>query len=152
VVVAGDHLMVGYLGQPEQTAALRFGPWQRTGDIGRIDRDGFVYLTDRKNDLIITGGSNVYPRDVEEALYAHPAVREAVAIGIPDERWGETVRALVVLRSGCTVSSDELMQWCKQHLASYKRPRSVEFVDDLPKNAYGKILRRAIRQRYWSQV
>jgi len=149
VVVAGDHLMVGYLGQPEQTAALRFGAWQRTGDIGRIDRDGFVYLTDRKNDLIITGGSNVYPRDVEEVLFAHPAVREAVAVGVPDPRWGETVHAVVVLRAGAQGDAEGVLAWCRDRLASYKRPRSVEFVDELPKNAYGKILRREVRQRFW---
>ncbi|NYT35584.1 class I adenylate-forming enzyme family protein [Allopusillimonas soli] len=148
VAVAGDHLMVGYIGQPKLTADLRFGPWQRTGDIGRIDHQGFVHLTDRKNDLIITGGSNVYPREVEEVLYAHPAIREAVAIGIADDKWGQTIGAIAVLRSGATLSGEALIQWCKERLPNYKRPRIVEFVSDLPKNAYGKILRRQVSEQY----
>jgi len=154
VVVAGDHLMVGYLDQPEETAALRFGRWQRTGDVGRLDKEGFLYLTDRKKDLIISGGSNIYPREVEEVLYAHAAVLEAIAIGIPDDRWGETVHALVVLRHSeiASTSTEDILEWCKRKLADYKRPRSVEFVTEFPKNAYGKILRKDIRARHWANA
>ncbi len=150
VVVAGDHLMEGYLGQPEETRALRFGKWQRTGDIGRIDADGFVYLTDRKKDLIISGGSNVYPREVEEVLHRHPAVAEAVAIGIPDPKWGEAVHAIVVLRDGHRLTPEALLSWMRGRLADYKRPRSAEFVAEIPKSAYGKVLRREIRAGYWA--
>jgi acyl-CoA synthetase (AMP-forming)/AMP-acid ligase II len=149
VVTAGDHLMVGYLDNPEATQAERHGIWQRTGDIGRMDADGFVYLTDRKKDLIITGGSNVYPREIEEVLYTHPGVLEALAIGVPDEKWGERVHALLVPRPGHAIDEEAFLAWCRDRLGTDKRPRSVELVADLPKSAYGKILRRDVRQRYW---
>jgi len=149
VVVAGDHVMVGYLDDPEATQALRIGAWQRTGDIGHIDAEGFVYLTDRKRDIILSGGSNIFPRHIEEVLYTHPAILEAVAVGVPDETWGETVHAVVVVRPGALADGDALLAWCRDKLPSAKRPRSVEFVADLPKNPYGKILRREVRARYW---
>ena len=149
IVTAGDHLMVGYLNRPEETAALRSGKWQRTGDIGRIDADGFVYLTDRKKDLIITGGNNVYPREIEELIHAHPDVEEAIAVGIPDDTWGEIVHVVAVLRRGRDLSREAFLAWCRARCSSDKRPRSVEFVDDLPKSAYGKVLRGEIRSRYW---
>jgi len=149
VVVAGDHLMVGYLGQPEETARLRFGRWQRTGDIGHVDAEGFLYITDRKRDMIISGGTNIYPRDIEEALHAHPDVLECAAIGVPDAQWGERVHALVVPRAGRTPDVEALIAWCRDRLAGYKRPRTLDIVSDLPKNAYGKILRREVRERYW---
>jgi long-chain acyl-CoA synthetase len=141
--------MEGYLNQPEETAAVKVGPWLRSGDIGRIDTDGFVYLTDRKKDLIVTGGSNVYPREIEEVLYRHPDVDEAVAIGVPDDTWGERVHALVVARQGKTFDANAFISWCQERLSSDKRPRSVELVGELPKSFYGKILRRELRQRYW---
>lgn len=149
IVTAGDHLMVGYLDRPDDTAAIRVGDWQRTGDIGRIGRDGFLYLVDRKSDVIVTGGSNVYPREIEEVLYAHPAVHEAIAIGVPDDVWGETVHALVVPRPNETIDANAFLDWCRDRLSRDKRPRSVESVSELPKSAYGKILRREIRSRYW---
>ena len=150
VVVAGDHVMIGYLDDPQATAALRIGAWQRTGDIGRIDDEGFVYLTDRKRDIILSGGSNIFPRHVEEVLYAHPSVLEAVAVGVPHDTWGETVHAVVVMREGALRDGEALLAWCRDKLPSAKRPRSVEFVAELPKNSYGKILRREVRARYWS--
>lgn len=149
VVTAGDHLMAGYLNRPEETAALRHGVWQRTGDIGRIDADGFVYLTDRKKDLIITGGNNVYPREIEEVMYCNPDVLEAVAVGIPSDTWGEAVHAVVVPRQGCPLTPEDFLAWCRLRLSTDKRPRSVEFVAELPKSAYGKILRREVRDAYW---
>lgn len=149
IATAGDHVMEGYLNQPEETAALRVGPWQRSGDIGRIDGDGFVYLTDRKKDLIVTGGSNVYPREIEEVLYRHPDVHEAVAVGVPDDTWGEHVHALVVARQDRAFDSTAFLAWCQERLSSDKRPRSVELVKELPKSFYGKILRRELRARYW---
>ena len=149
VVVAGDHLMVGYLDQPEETASLRFGEWQRTGDIGHLDADGYLYLTDRKRDVIRSGASNVFPRHVEEILYAHPAILEAAAVGVPDETWGESVHVVVVLRENATLDAEVLLAWCRERLPSNKRPRSVDFVAELPKNTYGKILRRDVRGWYW---
>lgn len=152
IVTSGDHLMVGYLDNPEATAADRHGIWQRSGDVGKFDADGFLYITDRKKELIITGGSNVYPREIEETLHAHPDVQEAIVIGIPSERWGEQVHALVVTRSQAGFDDAAFLDWCRERLGTDKRPRSVERVDMLPKSAYGKILRREIRARYWADV
>jgi acyl-CoA synthetase (AMP-forming)/AMP-acid ligase II len=148
IVTAGDHLMVGYLNRPEETARIRAGVWQRTGDIGHVDAQGFCHLVDRKNDVIVTGGSNVYPREIEEILYTHPDVKEALAFGVPDAVWGEKVHALVVPRTA-SPASDAFLEWCALRLAADKRPPSVEFVADLPKSDYGKILRREVRARYW---
>ncbi len=150
IVTSGDHQMVGYLDNPEATAADRHGIWQRSGDVGKLDADGFLYITDRKKELIITGGSNVYPREIEETLHAHPDVQEAIVIGIPSERWGEQVHALVVTRSQAGFDDAAFLEWCRERLGTDKRPRSVERVDELPKSAYGKILRREIRERYWA--
>lgn len=149
IVTAGDHLMIGYLNKDADTKAIRHGIWQRTGDIGRIDDDGFVYLIDRKNDVIITGGSNVYPREIEEVLYCHPSVHEALAIGVPDDVWGERVHALVVPKQKVEFNTEEFLAWCRNRLGNDKRPRSVEVADELPKSDYGKVLRREIRGRYW---
>ncbi len=147
VVVSGDHLMVGYVGQPAETAALRFGKWQRTGDVGRIDPEGYLNLTDRKRDLIISGGSNIYPREIEEILYTHPAVLDVAVIGLPDDKWGELVGALVVLRDGARASAQELIEWSRSQLPDYKRPRLVEFVKELPRNAYGKVVRKELKRQ-----
>lgn len=150
IVTSGDHLMVGYLDNPEATAADRQGIWQRTGDVGKFDADGFLYITDRKKDLIITGGSNVYPREIEETLHAHPDVQEVIVIGIPSDRWGEQVHALVVTKPQSAFDDSAFLDWCRERLGTDKRPRSVERIDELPKSAYGKILRREIRERYWA--
>lgn len=149
IVTSGDQLMVGYLDHPEATAADRQGEWQRSGDVGRMDEDGFLYLTDRKKDMIITGGSNVYPREIEETLYRHPEVAEAIVVGIPSDKWGEQVHALVVPRAGCTFDEAAFLDWCRERFGPDKRPRSVERMAELPKSSYGKILRRELRQRYW---
>lgn len=150
IVVAGDHLMVEYLGDPAATRALRFGLWQRTGDMGRVDADGYVYLTGRKRELIVSGGSNVSPREVENVLHTHPGILEAIVVGRPDDRWGETVHAVVVPRPGSRLDAEGLLGWCREKLPSYKRVRSVEFVSDLPKDAYGKIQRKQIAVRLLS--
>jgi acyl-CoA synthetase (AMP-forming)/AMP-acid ligase II len=145
VVVRGQILMSGYWNRPEETAhTLRHG-WLHTGDVGTFDDDGFLYLLDRKNDVIISGGFNVYPREVEDCLLGHPAVREAAVIGLPDERWGEVVHAVVATRE--PITADTLLGWARERLAGYKRPRSVIFSDDLPKSSAGKILRRAVRDQ-----
>lgn len=135
----------GYAGRPEETAALYAkGGWLRTGDGGHLDEDGLLYLTDRVKDLIISGGENVYPAEVERVLREHPAVAEAAVVGVPDDRWGETVAAFVVA-SG-PVTSEELVTWAGDRLAGYKRPRHVALVEDLPRNAAGKVLRRRLRE------
>ena len=149
VVTRSDVVMKGYWRNPEATSkALRNG-WLHTGDVGRIDEDGYVFLMDRSKDMIISGGENIYPREVEEVIARHPAVREVVVIGIPDPQWGEAIKAVVSLREDCSVTADQLIAFCKDHIASYKKPKSVDFVDELPKNSYGKLLKRELRAKYW---
>ncbi|MCC5884939.1 MAG: long-chain-fatty-acid--CoA ligase [Gammaproteobacteria bacterium] len=145
VVTRGPAVMTGYWNNDAATAeALRNG-WMHTGDLGYRGEDGYVYITDRKKDMIISGGENVYPREVEDVLYAHPAIVEAAVIGVPDPRWGERVHAVVVLRDGQPVEADTLLAFVRERLAGYKVPRSVEFTDELPKNATGKILKKDLR-------
>jgi acyl-CoA synthetase (AMP-forming)/AMP-acid ligase II len=145
VLVRGQHLMRGYWNRPEDTAAkFTADGWLRTGDVGYFDRDGFLYLVDRKNDLIISGGFNVYPREVEDVLLAHPDIAEAAVVGLPDERWGDRVHAVISLRRALT--EQEVLAYCAQHLAGYKRPRGVTSLKELPKSPVGKILRREARR------
>jgi acyl-CoA synthetase (AMP-forming)/AMP-acid ligase II len=150
IVVRGDLVMKGYWNKPEATAETLRGGWLHTGDIGSLDQDGYLYITDRKKDMIISGGSNIYPREIEEVICQHPAVFEVSVIGVPDDKWGEAVKALVVLRPGESATEVLLIEHCKRHLASYKKPQSVEFLPVLPKNAYGKVLKRELRDRYWA--
>jgi long-chain acyl-CoA synthetase len=146
LIVKGPQVMKGYWNMPEETAeALRDG-WLYTGDIAKMDEEGYAYIVDRKKDMIIASGYNVYPRDVEEVLYAHPAVQEAVVIGVPDPYRGETVKAFVVLKEGQKMTEEALSEYCSAHLAPYKRPKIIEFRDALPKTNVGKILRRKLRE------
>jgi long-chain acyl-CoA synthetase len=148
VVVRGDTVMTGYWNDPAATAAALRGGWLHTGDMGCVDDDGFLTLKDRSKDLIISGGSNIYPREVEEVLLRHPGVAEASVIGEPDREWGEIVVAFVVMRAGESgVSEGALDGLCLDHLARFKRPKRYVFVDALPKNNYGKVLKTALRQR-----
>jgi len=152
LVVRGPNVMVGYWNMPEETAsALRDG-WLYTGDIAKMDEEGYVYIIDRKKDLIIASGYNVYPRDVEEVLYEHPAVMEAVVIGVKDAYRGETVKAFVVLRPGQEATEEEIIRHCRANLAPYKVPTIVEFRKELPKSSVGKILRRALREEEASNL
>ncbi len=145
VAIRGPQLLLGYWGMPEVTAgALRDG-WLYTGDIGSIDEDGYLFLIDRKKDLIITSGYNVYPKEVENVLYNHPDVEEAAVIGQPDAARGELVKAVIVLKKGATLTADTVTEYCAGRLAAYKTPRLIQFVDDLPRTASGKILKRALR-------
>ncbi len=148
VVIRGRNIMKGYLKNPEATTQVMRSGWFHSGDIGRMDEDGDFYIVDRKKDLIIRGGFNVYPREVEEVLYSHPDVLEASVIGIPDSHYGEEVKAVVALHNGSRISSQELITYCKAHVAAYKYPRIIEFVDELPKGSTGKILKREIRRMY----
>ncbi len=152
VVVRGKNLMMGYWKNPELTASALRGGWLHTGDVGTIDEDGYIYLLDRKADMIITGGENVYPKETEDALYEHPAVRECAVVASPDERWGEKVQAVVVLKTGLTATEAELIQHCKARLAGYKCPKNIVFWDELPKTPVGKILRREVRKHFAKPV
>src|SRR5262249_36344207 len=138
ILVRGDLVMKGYWNNPDATTDTLRNGWLHTGDVGHLDEDGYLYITDRRKDMIISGGSNIYPREVEEIICAHPAVHEVAVIGVPDEKWGETVKAMVVLRPGHRATEAEIIEHCRQSLASYKKPASVEFLPELPKNAYGK--------------
>jgi acyl-CoA synthetase (AMP-forming)/AMP-acid ligase II len=149
IVVKSKSVMLGYWRKPEDTEKAIVAGWLHTGDMGYYDERGFIYISDRKKDMIITGGENVYPREVEDVLYRHPAVLEAAVIGAPDDVWVERVHAVVVLKGGHEASAEEIIGFCKEQLARYKAPRSVEFVDVLPKSAQGKILKREIRDKYW---
>jgi long-chain acyl-CoA synthetase len=151
LVVRGANVMHGYWNNPEETAhAFRDGMF-RTGDVGRQDRDGYVYILDRLKDMIVTGGENVYSGEVEAVIYEHPAVREAAVFGIPDAQWGELVMAYVVLRRGKALNANDLISHCRQFLANYKVPRRIEFSDDeLPKNGSGKILKKVLREHFWA--
>ncbi len=143
-------LMEGYHNKPEATReAITADGWFRTGDIGRVDDGGFVFVEDRLKDMIISGGENIYSVEVERALTDHPAVMDAAVFGIPDEKWGESVKAVVELYAGQEVSTEELIAWCKDKLAGYKCPRSVDIMDELPRNPTGKLLKKDLRKPYW---
>ena len=150
IVVRGDLVMKGYWNNPQATAETLRNGWLHTGDVGYLDSEGYLFLTDRKKDMIISGGSNVYPREVEDVLYRHRAVLEACVFGVPDLKWGERIVASVVLRNGHAATADELIAWCRQNLAGYKKPSEICFLPELPKSGIGKILRREIKQRLFS--
>ncbi|MFN3565777.1 MAG: AMP-binding enzyme, partial [Burkholderiaceae bacterium] len=147
VVVRGDPVMRGYLNNADATARALAGGWLHTGDLGRLDEHGYLTLVDRSKDLIISGGTNIYPREVEEVLLLHPAVREAAVIGEPDPDWGENVVAVVVPDPARECTAGELDAFCLEHIARFKRPKRYVFVDELPKNATGKVLKRELRER-----
>jgi long-chain acyl-CoA synthetase len=144
--------MKGYWNNEAATAeAITPDGWFRTGDAGYVDADGFLYLHDRVKDMIVSGGENVYPAEVENVLAQHPGVADVAVIGVPDERWGEAVKAIVV-RSGPEVTEDELIAFSREHLAGYKLPKSVDFAETLPRNPSGKLLKRELREPYWAGV
>jgi acyl-CoA synthetase (AMP-forming)/AMP-acid ligase II len=147
ILVKGDQVLSGYWRNPAATAGSFTDGWFHTGDVGRWDEDGYLYIVDRKKDMILTGGENVYPREVEEVLYRHPAVVEAAVIGAPDPKWGEKVVAVVCARAGHGVTGADIVAFCREEIAGYKRPRHVVFVDALPKNASGKVLKRELRDQ-----
>lgn len=149
IIVKGPQVMRGYWNlQDETTEALR-GGWMHTGDAGVVDAEGFVFVQDRVNDMIVTGGENVYPRVVEDVLFTHPAVADCAVFGVPDPQWGETVKAVVVLREGASAHDEEIMEFCQGRLGGFERPRSVDFATELPRNATGKVLKRVLREPYW---
>jgi acyl-CoA synthetase (AMP-forming)/AMP-acid ligase II len=148
--VRGPQLMSGYWRRPEETARTLRDGWLHTGDVGRIDDEGFLFVEDRVKDMIVSGGENVYPRVVESVLFEHPAVADAAVIGVPHPRWGETVKAVVSLRGGTSATEAEIIEFCRPRLGGFERPRSVDFRDELPRTASGKVLKRVLREPYWA--
>lgn len=151
VVARGHNIMQGYWNKPAETSEVLIDGWYWTRDLAQVDEENYIYIVDRAKDMIISGGENIYSIEVEDALSRHPAVMEAAVIGIPDEKWGEAVRAIVVLKPGNTVTETELRDFCRQFIAGYKVPRSVSFLDALPKSAAGKVLKRELREEFWAE-
>lgn len=150
VIARGDNIMQGYWNKPQETATALVDGWYWTKDLARIDQDNFIYIVDRAKDMIISGAENVYSVEVEDALSKHPAVMEVAVIGVPDEKWGEVVKAVVVLMPGHTATEAELRDFCRDLIAGYKVPKSISFLDALPKSGAGKILKRELRKEYWT--
>jgi long-chain acyl-CoA synthetase len=146
LIVRGPCIMKGYYRLPDLTARVLRSGWLHTGDMARMDEDGYLYIVERKDDLIIRGGENIYPREVEEVLYRHPSVAEVSVIGVPDSALGQEVYAFVVLKNGAEASSEQLIDFCNQHIAKFKSPKRVAFVTALPKNIIGKTLRKELRR------
>lgn len=149
LIVKGPHMMKGYWRKEEETKRTIVDGWIRTGDLGYMDDDGFIYLVDRKKDMIITGGMNVFSVEVESVLSQHPAVAETIVVGIPDEKWGEMVLGIVVKAPGKEISESELLAYCRDKLAAYQRPKRIEFYDSLPRTVYGKLDKKAVKKKYW---
>ena len=141
ILIRGENVMKGYWKDPEATQEVLQDGWLHTGDVAKMDKDGYIYIVDRKKDMIISGGFNIYPREVERVIEGHPGVKEVAVIGVPDPAWGEAVKALIVPKPGAKITADEIIERCKAAIGSYKKPQSVEFVTELPKNFQGKILR-----------
>jgi acyl-CoA synthetase (AMP-forming)/AMP-acid ligase II len=150
VVLRGPTVMSAYLDDEAATAEIQQYGWHHTGDIGKCDADGYFYITDRKRDLIISGGFNIFPFEVESALMKHPAVQDCAVIGVPDDKWGEAVKACVQLKPGQSASADELIAWSKDQVGSMKAPKSVDFIESLPRSPVGKVLKRDLRVPYWA--
>jgi fatty-acyl-CoA synthase len=150
IVVKGDSVTKGYWNRPEETEKTFKDGWLFTGDMAVVDTEGYVNIVDRKKDMIITGGENIYSVEVENVLYAHPAIYEAAVIGVPDPKWGEAVKAVVVLKPGKSVTEQEIIQFCKENIARYKAPKSVDFISELPKTGSGKIFKKGLKEKYVS--
>ncbi|HYE72303.1 MAG TPA: AMP-binding protein, partial [Blastocatellia bacterium] len=146
VVIRGHNIMKGYYKRPEATAEVMRNGWFHSGDVGVIDEEGYLAIVDRKKDMILRGGMNVYPREIEELLMTHPAVSLVAVIGVPDERLGEEVKACIVRKAGADVTEDQIIEWCKENMAGYKYPRYVEFYEALPVGPTGKLLKRELRE------
>lgn len=149
ICIRGDIVMKGYYKQPDKTAETIIDGWLHTGDVGHLDAEGYLHITDRKRDVIISGGFNVYPSEVEQVLWTHPAVLDCAVVGVPDEQWGEAVKAVIELKLNATVDAAELIALCKQKLGSVKAPKTIDFLQNLPRSPVGKVLKKDIRSRYW---
>jgi len=150
IVVQGGIVMRGYYKNAEATEEVSAFGWHHTGDLAYQDEEGFIYICDRKKEMIITGGFNVYPFEIEQVILSHPAVQDCAVIGVPDDKWGEAIKAVVELKTGRSVPAEDLIALCKERLGSVKTPKSVEFSESLPRSPVGKVMRRAVRDKYWS--
>lgn len=151
IIYQSPTTMKEYYKNPEATREAFKGGWFHSGDLVRMDEEGYIYVVDRKKDMIISGGENIYPKEIEEVLYTHPDILEAAVVGVPDPDWGETVKAYIVLKPGKTLTKDEIIEYCQRWLASYKKPRIIEFIETLPRNASGKVLKTALRSKLMNQ-
>ena len=151
IAVRSQQIMGGYWNLPDATRRAIQGDWFFTGDAGYLDDKGYLYIYDRVKDMIVSGGENIYPAEVESALFGHPAVADVAVIGVPDERWGEAVKAIVVKKLDVDIGAGELIAWARERIAGYKLPKSVDFIDALPRNPTGKILKRELRKAYWGE-
>ncbi|MEA1028074.1 AMP-binding protein [Pseudomonas sp. N-137] len=149
ICLRGDIVMKGYYKDPEKTAETLVNGWLHTGDVGHLDEEGFLHITDRKRDVIISGGFNIYPGEVEQVLWSHPAVLDCAVIGVPDDNWGESVKGVVELKPDCTVDANTLIELCKRKLGSVKAPKSIDFLSPLPRSSVGKVLKKDLREMYW---
>ena len=151
-VYRGPTVMKEYYKNPEATREAMRGGWFHGGDLVRMDEEGFIYIVDRTKDMIISGGENIYPAEIEGVLLKHPKIAESAVIGVHDKEWGESVKAIVVPKSGEVLSGKEVIDFCKKHLASYKKPKSVDFIEALPRNAMGKVMKTELRKQYGKSV
>jgi fatty-acyl-CoA synthase len=149
VLIRSPVVMKEYWNKPDATAASIRDDWMLTGDAAYMDEDGYVFIYDRVKDMIVTGGENVYPAEVENALFGHPAIADAAVIGVPDDKWGEAVKAIVVLKLGAPRDAADIIAWVRARIAHFEAPKTVDFVDSIPRNITGKILRRQLREPYW---
>ena len=150
VVVRGPQLMRGYWNRPEASEEALRGGWMHTGDAGYLDEEGYLFIQDRVKDMIVSGGENVYPREIEDVLFEHPGLADAAVIGVPDERFGEAVKAIVVRKPGAVVDADDVLRFCRERLGGFKCPRSVDFAEALPRNPSGKVMKKDLREPYWA--
>jgi long-chain acyl-CoA synthetase len=149
IIARGPNIMQGYWKKEAETQAVFKKGWYYSGDMGTVDEDNYIFLVDRKKDMIISGGENIYSTEVENAIYTHPAVFEAAVIGVPDEKWGEAVKGVVALKPGAEATAEEIIQHCRGQIAAFKVPKSIDFVSELPKSGAGKVLKRDLREKYW---
>jgi acyl-CoA synthetase (AMP-forming)/AMP-acid ligase II len=149
IVVRSSMVMQGYYKKPEESAAVSTFGWHHTGDVGVMDARGYVTIVDRIKDMIVSGGFNIFPVEIEKVIQGHPAVLDCIVVGVPDDKWGEAVKAVVQLKSGQSASEEDILSLCKQHLGSTKTPKSVEFWDELPRSAVNKLLKKDVRAKFW---
>ena len=149
IIIRGEHMMKGYWKNRKETAKIMKNGWLHTGDLATVDNEGYIYIVDRKKDMIISGGFNIYPKEIENLIYTHPNVKEVAVVGVPDDEWGESVKAYIAPHEGKTIDKEEIIELCRTRLAGYKKPRFIDIVENLPRNAVGKIMKNKLREKEW---